>query len=482
MVFSSISFLIYFLPVVICLHFLAPASWKNPVLLLASLIFYAWGEPIYVFLMIFSILFNYGLSRWLDSSLRLRGRTAATKGIFAVSAVVNLGILGFFKYSDFLIENINLVFTTHLSVLELPLPVGISFYTFQLVSYTIDLYRGKVKPQRDLIAFGTYVAMFPQLVAGPIVRIQTIEEQLIHRPADLALFASGVRRFTVGLGKKVLLADNMGLLWGTISGSGPGELPVATAWLGALAFTMQIYFDFSGYSDMAIGLGRMFGFTFLENFNYPYVSKSVTEFWRRWHISLGSWFKEYVYIPLGGNRQGNGRQMLNILIVWGLTGLWHGASWNFVLWGLYFAVILVAEKLVIGQALEGFRERHPHLGSGVASLYTMGLVTVSWVIFAAEDMGWLGSYGASMAGLSGAGLADCRTWYLLSSNLLLLGACAIGATNFPARLWHRCLNRKGCDRSWGMILVENIALLLLFLVSFAYVVASTYKAFLYFRF
>ncbi len=482
MVFSSISFLIYFLPIVMCLYYLAPAGLKNPVLLVTSLFFYAWGEPIYVFLMIFSIVFNYCFGVLLDKFIRTEGQTIKTKLVILINVAVNLGILGFFKYADFLVENINLLVGTNISTIDLPLPVGISFYTFQAMSYIIDLYKRKVQVQKNLIAFGTYVALFPQLIAGPIVRFESIEEQLVQRHVDMEMFASGVRRFTIGLAKKVLLANNIGLLWESVMKINPAELPTGTAWLGAIAFTLQIYFDFSGYSDMAIGLGKMFGFHFLENFDYPYVSKSITEFWRRWHISLSSWFKEYVYIPLGGNRYGMKRQMLNIFIVWALTGLWHGASWNFVIWGIYFAGILIIEKLVLGIALEKLQKKYGILGAIVASIYTMILVTISWVIFAIEDLNAVKAYTASLIGLQNTGIANEYTWYLLSSNLVLLIICIIAATDIPAKVWGNFYNVILRDKPLAGLIIENFGLLLLFIVSFAYIVASTYNPFLYFRF
>lgn len=483
MVFSSISFLIYFLPIVIALYYLAPAGLKNLVLLVTSLFFYAWGEPIYVFLMIFSIVFNYSFGVLLDKIIRKGQRNTQGRWALIFNILINLGILGFFKYADFLVENINWLFGLKIAAVELPLPIGISFYTFQAMSYIIDLYKGKVKVQSNLIAFGTYVALFPQLIAGPIVRFESIEEQLMNRQVDMATFASGVKRFIIGMGKKVLIANNIGLLWESVAKLSPDQLPAGTAWLGAVAFTLQIYFDFSGYSDMAIGLGKMFGFHFLENFNYPYVSKSITEFWRRWHISLSSWFREYVYIPLGGNRHGMIRQILNIFIVWALTGLWHGASWNFVIWGVYFGIILTMEKLVLGRVLEGLQSRFDRWGTAICGVYTMVLVVISWVIFAIDDISSIKAYIASLMGIhSSSGIANEYTWYLLSSNLTILIIGIIGATQLPVRLW-RCIYSKVLkDRPIVCMMIENIGLLTLFIISFAYIVASSYNPFLYFRF
>ncbi|WP_330586608.1 MBOAT family O-acyltransferase [Aminipila terrae] len=404
------------------------------------------------------------------------------KGILVVNVAINLGILGFFKYVDFMIGNINVTFGAHIPAMNLPLPIGISFYTFQVMSYVIDLYKGKVKVQKDLIAFGTYVALFPQLIAGPIVRFETIEEQLKKRHVDPEMFASGVRRFTIGMAKKVLLANNIGLLWESVMKMNPGDLPVATAWIGAVAFTLQIYFDFSGYSDMAIGLGKMFGFTFLENFNYPYISKSITEFWRRWHISLSSWFKEYVYIPLGGNRHGIKRQILNIFTVWALTGLWHGASWNFVIWGIYFAILLIIEKLILGRILQKLQKNFGILGNIVSGAYAMVLITISWVIFAIGDLNSVKEYMGSLMNLHNNGFANSNTWYLLSSNLTLLIICIIGSTDIPAKVWEKVYSVRLQNKPLVGSIIEDIGLLILFAISFAYIVASTYNPFLYFRF
>ena len=328
MVFSSVTFLFIFLPVSLLLYYLVPEKLKNLVLLLVSLVFYAWGEPLYVLLMLYSILFNYSMG------LLMEKHEGAKKQILIFSVIVNLFIIGFFKYYGFLIENINALLHVNIPVRNIALPIGISFYTFQALSYVIDLYRGRFRAQRDPIAFGAYITMFPQLIAGPIVRYEDIKDQMQHRKLSLARFGKGALRFTCGLAKKVLLANLVGALFTEIQGLG-SHVSVLTAWLGALAYTFQIFFDFSGYSDMAIGLGHMLGFTFVENFDYPYFAKSVTDFWRRWHISLSTWFREYVYIPLGGNRVKVWKHIRNILIVWLLTGLWHGASWNFVIWGLY---------------------------------------------------------------------------------------------------------------------------------------------------
>ena len=328
MVFSSLLFLYYFLPLVLSLYYLAPHKLRNLVLFAGSLFFYAWGEPVYIVLMIFSSLSDFGHGLLID---KYRNREQIAKWLVASAVAINLGLLGFFKYADFLILNLNAVLDTNFTPLHLPLPIGISFYTFQTMSYSIDVYRGDAPVQRSFLNFATYVTLFPQLIAGPIVRYNTIAHELTARQESWDSFSQGVKRFVIGLGKKVLLANNIGLLWTEIQKSAPSDLTVLTAWLGIIAFGFQIYYDFSGYSDMAIGLGRMFGFTFPENFHYPFISRSITEFWRRWHISLGSWFRDYLYIPLGGSRTNKLRSYCNLFFVWLLTGFWHGASWNFVL-------------------------------------------------------------------------------------------------------------------------------------------------------
>ena len=336
MVFSSTIFLCVYLPLVLLGYYICPKKGKNLFLLIVSLVFYAWGEPKYVFLMIFSILINYVFGLLMDKHRENKKRL---KLMLVLSVAIDLGLLSVFKYTDFIITNINSIFNTGFDLLNIALPIGISFYTFQAMSYTIDVYRDNVRVQRNLIDFGMYITMFPQLIAGPIVRYADVQDQLAERSVTTADFSEGIMRFVVGLGKKVLLANQMGAVWTDIYALG-GDVSALMAWTGAVAFTFQIYFDFSGYSDMAIGLGRMFGFKFPENFRYPYESVSITDFWRRWHITLSTWFKEYLYIPLGGNRRGLARQALNLLIVWSLTGFWHGAGWNFVMWGLYYFAIL----------------------------------------------------------------------------------------------------------------------------------------------
>ena len=368
MVFSKPIFLFGFLPIVLLLYYIAPRRLRNTVLFAASLIFYAWGEPKLVLLMIATIVVDYCAGLIIE---RFSEKKKASRAILVAALVINLGLLGIFKYANFMIESINALVGGNIGLLNIVLPIGISFYTFQSLSYVIDVYKKVVPVERNILNFATYVTLFPQLIAGPIVQYKTIADELSERQESFALFSEGIWRFAVGLGKKVIIANQIGSVWTEISGS-PESLTVGKAWIGALAFTFQIYFDFSGYSDMAIGLGKMFGFNFLENFNYPYISKSITEFWRRWHISLGTWFKEYVYIPLGGNRKGLKRQIFNILVVWMLTGLWHGASWNFVVWGLYFGLILVLEKAFL---LKIFAK----IPAAFAHIYSILLIVFGWV-------------------------------------------------------------------------------------------------------
>ncbi|HAE92860.1 MAG TPA: transcriptional regulator, partial [Tissierella sp.] len=388
-----------------------------------------------------------------------------------VSIFTNLGLLGFFKYFDFFISNINNIFDFNISLLNLTLPIGISFYTFQTMSYTIDVYRGDTKVQNNIISFGTYVTLFPQLIAGPIVRYQTVAEEINNRMESYDLFSEGIKRFILGLGKKVLLANNIGLLWKNISSLNTWDIPVLTAWLGILGFSFQIYFDFSGYSDMAIGLGKIFGFNFLENFNYPYMSKSITEFWRRWHISLGTWFREYLYIPLGGNRKGRFKHIRNILIVWILTGIWHGASWNFALWGLFFGVILIIEKLFLLNLLE----KLPHY---LTRIYTLSLVLMSWVIFAFDSIKDGLNYIKILFGFGNNPIFNHTSLYFLYTNILLFLILIIGSTDIPKRLWKYMSNRFN-NKLW---IIENIFLLLVLGLSIAYLVDQSYNPFLYFRF
>ena len=469
MVFSSLTFLFLFFPIVIGVYYLCPRVLRNLWLLAASLLFYAWGEPVYIRLMVASILFNYlcGLG---VAALQKRQKPSPAKGLLILCIVGNIGALGVFKYADLLIDTVNGIAGSHLALLELALPIGISFYTFQALSYVIDVYRGTVAAQKNPITFGTYIALFPQLIAGPIVQYKTVEQQLCGRRETAAQFAEGIGRFTVGLGKKVLIANQVGALWDTVAALPGTSLTAGTAWLGALAFTFQIYFDFSGYSDMAIGLGKMLGFQFLENFDYPYLSRSITEYWRRWHISLGTWFREYVYIPLGGNRRGLPRQILNLIIVWGLTGLWHGASWNFLLWGLYYGVILILEKVWLQKPLQ----RAPR---AVQHLYSLLLIVFGWVIFALTDFGAIGNYFAALFGAHGG--ADSETLYLLTTNLILLVIAGFASTRLPARLAERLVQRM---HPAGQTAVKCVFYAGVLLMCIAFLVGDSYNPFLYFRF
>ena len=381
----------------------------------------------------------------------------------------NLALLGFFKYWDFLAASFQAVGLNFMPVLNVHLPIGISFYTFQTMSYTIDVYRGDARAQRSLVNFGTFVTLFPQLIAGPIIKYKDLGDQIDSRTCTVEKFASGVQMFVIGLGKKVLIANNVGMLWESYKAMAPGDLTVAGAWLGVLAFAIQIYFDFSGYSDMAVGLGRMLGFEFMRNFNYPYISRSITEFWRRWHISLSTWFREYVYIPLGGNRKGKGRQLLNIAIVWLLTGLWHGANWNFVLWGVYYAILLLLEKTFLLKWLD----KAPRF---VGHVYTCFCFVMGWVLFAITDLGALGAYVSHM--FSGT-FADSTTAYLLRCGWLLLVLGIIGCTSLPKRLWEKREQSLSPALSDGLRTVWVVVVLL---VSMAFLVGDSYNPFLYFRF
>ena len=462
MLFSGIPFLFYFLPAVLVLYFLAPKKLKNAVLLLFSLIFYAWGEPVYVLLMVGSILLYYAYG--LGTS-----RSRFKKGFLILSILTGVGLLGLFKYADFLIENVNAVFGTAIPALKLSLPIGISFYTFQCMSYTIDVYRGNAQAQKDPIAFGTYVSLFPQLIAGPIVRYVDVEKELRSRETSWHNVVAGLPRFLVGLGKKVLLANQFGLLTELYRGS--SEQSVLFCWMYAIAFTLHIYFDFSGYSDMAIGLGRIFGFHFPENFDYPYISRSITEFWRRWHMTLGGWFRDYVYIPLGGNRVSRGRWVLNILTVWMLTGLWHGAAWNFVLWGLLFAGMLLLEKWLPGlQKLPGIL-RH---------FYVMLTIILSFVLFNAVDLAQAGQDFAGLFGLSGLPALSTESLYYLRSYAPLFLVGIIGAT--PALKLLRQRLQRSRYGELVLAIAEPVALGALLLICTGYLVDGSFNPFLYFRF
>ena len=461
MVFSSIVFIFMFLPAVMILYRILPEKLRNGLLLVASLIFYAWGEPVYVLLMIFSIVFNFLMGRKIEKS-------GSKNMLLAICIIVNIGMLCFFKYTDFAIDNLNRISGVNIETLKLALPIGISFYTFQVLSYIIDVYRGTVKVQHNIIDFGMYITFFPQLIAGPIVRYQDIENQLQGRTLNSDDVFDGIVRFTAGLGKKVLIANQCGLLWDEIYSYG-GNIPALMAWTGAIAFTFQIYYDFSGYSDMAIGLGKIFGFTFPENFRYPYESKSITEFWRRWHITLGVWFREYLYIPLGGNRRGIRRQILNLVIVWLLTGLWHGAGWNFIMWGLYYFILIAAEKLFLGRILE-------KLPQAAAHIYALLFIVIGWVIFACDDIAILIPYLKSMIGMGAGGCSEMSIYYLQTYGVLL-AAAAIGSVHFVKEAPAKILKNPK-----AMELAKFVFAILMLVSATAFIIGDSYNPFLYFRF
>ena len=471
MVFSSTLFVFRFLPIFFILYYVAPGRMKNFILFLGSLIFYAWGEPVYVGLMLFSTVSDYLHGRAIGACKR-----KSTKTVLLVSSIViNLAVLGFFKYADFLIQTVNVAAGTNIPLLNLPLPIGISFYTFQTMSYSIDCYRGQVKVQKNLLDFAVFVTMFPQLIAGPIVKYVDVEKQLHERKPDILQISYGCKRFVTGLAKKVLLANNLGLLWTEISAKDFSTLSVMAAWLGILAFAFQIYFDFSGYSDMAIGLGACLGFHFPENFNYPYISTTVTEFWRRWHMTLSSWFREYVYIPLGGNRKGLLRQLLNILIVWTLTGIWHGAGWNFLFWGLWFAFWLILEKL-------GLRKLFEFLPKGIGRVYTLVLVLISWVFFSVESTEGIVQYLHALFGVNGVGLYNKEALFMGMENLILFAIAVVAATPLFSKIAKRLEKSVSGYGIATYRVLEKLIPAVLLIASLAYIVDATYNPFLYFRF
>lgn len=457
MIFSSFTFLLYFLPLVLLVYYVAPRFMRNYILLFFSLVFYAWGEPKYVFLMIGSIIIAYLFGLYIYGA-KQKNKTRQAKMALGLSVIINIGFLVFFKAA----------YTTG----KLPLPIGISFYTFQIMSYIIDVYRDDAKIQRNLFSLGAYVTLFPQLIAGPIVRYQTVADQIDERKEDMEKFADGVVRFSTGLAKKVILANGIGFLFTEISSLPQNDMTVLTAWLGAFAYTFQIYFDFSGYSDMAIGLGKMFGFEFLENFNYPYISKSITEFWRRWHISLSTWFRDYVYIPLGGNRKGKGRQYINLAVVWGLTGLWHGFGWNFFAWGMFYYILLVAEKTFLLKLLS-------KIPAVFAHIYTMFMVIISWVLFAIEDADSLLAYIKNMFGIGDVLLWDKRSLFYLMNYLgmfiIALAACTPLAKKIKEWM-------SGRHEALLKNVLLPVAVVILLVVSVAFLAGESFNPFLYFRF
>ncbi len=466
MLFSSIPFLYFFLPCVLLLYFAVPKRLKNTVFMLVSLFFYAWGEPKYVVLMVATILLNYIAGLLVE---RFKGKVLA-KVFTAASVAICLASLGYFKYSDFFIENFNAATGLSIPLLRIALPIGISFYTFQILSYTVDVYRGDAPAQRNPINLAAYVTMFPQLIAGPIVRYSDVEKQLRNRTYSFEQFALGVRRFVIGLAKKILIANTLGELCDIFRAT--DEKAVLYYWLYAIAFSLHIYFDFSGYSDMAIGLGKMFGFDFLENFNYPFISSSVTEFWRRWHMSLGSWFRDYVYIPMGGNRVSKGRWFFNIFVVWMLTGFWHGAAWNFIVWGLFFAVLLILEKLFLLRLLEKTKV--------IKRIYIAITVLISFVIFNAADMSEAFVYIGSMFGAGNIPVINAEMLYYLKSYAVVLGFALVGSTPVIKNTVLKLESSKKFGKAVKVL--EPALIVALMIVMTAYLVDGSFNPFLYFRF
>ena len=486
MVFSSLTFLYFFLPVVMILYFFSGTKVRNVILLISGLLFYAWGEPFYIVIMLISTLIDYTAGRLMD---KFDDDDKKRKICLLVSVIMNVGLLSVFKYSNFIFDNIsalvgqtvtnpfvsvnkwlNGIFPFELNEKRIDLPIGISFFTFQSMSYTIDLYLRKIKVQKSFLSFAAYISMFPQIVAGPIVRYEDVAAEIDNRSVNMSKISIGIAYFIKGLAKKVLLANNIGAVWTEIKALDYGEISVLTAWIGILAFTFQIYFDFSGYSDMAVGLGKMMGFNFPQNFDHPYISKSVSEFWRRWHITLGSWFRSYVYIPLGGNRMGMKRTLLNLLIVWALTGLWHGASWNFVLWGLYFGIIIIIERVGLGKLLE-------KLPSAVSTVYTFLLVVFGWVLFDTDTLTDALMFFKAMFGGTGI-IADSYSLYMLASNIVMLVICAAGSTSLPDRLYSKLNRKSGAAVSYAMPVIQAAVLL----ICTAFLTDATYNPCMYFRF
>lgn len=466
MLFSSIPFLYYFLPSVLILYFLAPQKLKNTVLLISSLVFYGWGEPKYVILMVASIIIGFVSGLLIEAT----SEKSKKKLIMTINVIINLVFLGFFKYSNFFIENFNNVTGLSLDLLNVALPIGISFYTFQILSYAVDVYRGTTKAQRNIISLATYITMFPQLIAGPIVRYTDVVDSLDKRTLNFEKISYGLRRFIIGLSKKVLIANALGELCVTFKAS--DDKALLFYWLYAVSFCLQVYFDFSGYSDMAIGLGKILGFDFMENFNFPFISKSVAEFWRRWHISLGSWFRDYVYIPLGGNRVKKARWIFNILVVWFLTGFWHGAAWNFIVWGLYFVIFLVFEKTKIGKFIT-----ETHI---LNRAYTLFFIIISFVIFDAVNMGEAFRYIKSMLGFSGIPLVSNEFIYYFKEYSVILFAGLIGATPLVKKVAIKLSEIKGVK--FVVAVLEPIILVALLILVTAYLVDGSFNPFLYFRF
>ena len=476
MVFSSLTFLFVFLPVVFIIYYAVPKRAKNVVILVSGLLFYAWGEPIYVLAMILSTFIDYTAGRLID---KYDDKPKIRTICLIVSLVMNIGLLGTFKYLGFLINSVNGWFVLSIPNPNLPLPIGISFFTFQSMSYTIDLYRRNIKVQKSAVSFMAFVTLFPQIVAGPIVRYEDVQNELDNRSVTEKMLGDGISRFITGLGKKVLIANNIGMLWTQVKGMDYGELSAVTAWLGILAFTFQIYFDFSGYSDMAIGLGKIMAFNYPENFNYPYMSHSISEFWRRWHITLGAWFRSYIYIPLGGNRKGLPRTIINLLIVWAVTGIWHGASWNFMLWGVYFGVLIIIERLFMGKVLE-------KIPSFFSWLYTFVLVVFGWVMFEAVDtsivnigemFGQMFTYIGAMFGANGTVMDNTATFAIVNYGVMF-AVCILGSSDMFKNAAEYIRKKAPEWVQYGFPVAQTAVML----ASIAYITTSSYNPFLYFNF
>lgn len=468
MVFSSLTFMYIYLPIVLGVYFILPRKFKNLWMFIAGLFFYAWGEPFYLWIMVLSTLIDYAAGYFMykfDHSKKIRTIC------LLCSVVMNLSLLSIFKYSAFFITSINSLLGLSITVPSVALPIGISFYTFQSMSYTIDLYMRNISVQKNPITFATYVTLFPQIVAGPIVRYKDVQNEIETRSININLVGQGVITFVKGLAKKVLLANNIGALWSTIKAQEITELPALTAWIGILAFTFQIYFDFSGYSDMAVGLGKVLGFNFPNNFNFPYISKSIAEFWRRWHITLGTWFREYVYIPLGGNRKGMLRTVINLFITWMLTGFWHGASWNFVIWGIYFGVLIILERLFLGNLLK-------KIPAILQILYTFILVVFGWVLFEFDKMANVFAYFKAMFGGNSVPLANANTLYYLISYIIVFALCIFFSSDISKKIIDKISTRFPKFTK----AITPVIIIILLLICTAYLVDATYNPFLYFRF
>lgn len=476
MLFSSTFFLFLFLPVVLLLYFISINRYKNYILLIASLFFYAWGEPKYLIVMIISIIINFFFGLIVDKQRNNRKKVIF---IMVVMVLANLSILVFFKYSNFIVDNINLLLGTDIEIPLIPLPIGISFFTFQAMSYVIDVYRKNGSIQKNPLNLALYIALFPQLIAGPIVRYKTVAEQIIKRTHSSEKFASGIKRFVIGLAKKMIIANNCGIIADQIFTQSPSEISVGVAWIGIIAYSLQIYFDFSAYSDMAIGLGRMFGFEFLENFNYPYISKSVSEFWRRWHISLGSWFRDYVYIPLGGNRKGELNTYRNLFVVWLATGIWHGASWNFIIWGLYYGFFIMIEKAFLGRLLLKLNSMAQHI-------YALAIIIIGWVFFRADNLGTALAYLKTMFCMNGRGFWGAEATLYISQNIMLLITAIIASTPlfkiFSERISMITINNPRGAVYFIVITTIVVFYLILLMVSVSYMVSNSFNPFIYYRF